>query len=323
MKIPACCLIASLFLISRAFCGDDGSVHLTGNRHIDFFGTPAQQLAFSSPGSLALDVLSASNEEVGTRRSPWLAGAMSLAVPGSGEIYSQQYLRGALFIAAEAASWFFHISYGKKGDNQEVLFESYANAHYSVVRYTNWTLNHLAILSSNGSLPYSESQYAQLIYGTTTLPDPSKVPPPFSDVHWDELNAMESDIGSVPGSGYSHPLPFYNTQQYYELIGKYNEFSRGWDDANPSDPRDQIVPLVSTSNEMFIYHDMRAQANNYYDVATTFASVIVANHILSAIDAFWAATQYNSSLHADIHINMQPSPQGYVPVTEAVLQYDF
>ena len=323
MKISAICLIATLFLGFQAFCGDDGTVHLTGNRHVDFFGAMPNTLAFSNPGSLALDVLPPGDEEEGSRKSPWLAGAMSLAVPGAGEFYSQHYLRGALFVAAEAASWFFHISYGKKGDNQEVLFEAYANQHYSVVRYANWTLNHLNILSSGGTLPYNSDQYAQSIYGTTTLPDPSKVPPPFSDVNWDALNAMESDIGSIPGSGYSHQLPFYNTQQYYELIGKYNEFSRGWDDASPSDPRDNIVPLVSTSSEMFIYHDMRAQANNYYDVATTFASVIVANHILSAIDAFWAATQYNGALHADIHMNMQPTSRGYVPVTEAVLQYDF
>jgi len=29
--------------------------------------------------------------------------------------------------------------------------------------------------------------------------------------------------------GFSHELPTYNTQQYYELIGKYSQFKYGWD----------------------------------------------------------------------------------------------
>jgi len=35
------------------------------------------------------------------RRSPWLAGAMSLVAPGTGQIYNEHYVLGSLWLAAE------------------------------------------------------------------------------------------------------------------------------------------------------------------------------------------------------------------------------
>ncbi len=35
------------------------------------------------------------------RRSPWLAGALSLVAPGTGQIYHEHYLLGSLWLAAE------------------------------------------------------------------------------------------------------------------------------------------------------------------------------------------------------------------------------
>ncbi len=51
------------------------------------------------------------------------------------------------------------------------------------------------------------------------------------DVIWSKLNQLETAIGSW----YSHQLAPFNDQQYYEMIGKYQQFNPGWNDFNYSD----------------------------------------------------------------------------------------
>ncbi len=308
-------LVAALLLSTVVYSGE--KPRMTGDLKLDLFGPAAMSLPDTDKPSIPSLV-----EESRGEKSPWLAGAMSLLVPGAGEAYSQSYLKGAIFLAAEATSWIFRVSYNRKGDNLEAQYHDYANQHYSAVRYVNWTLDNLSSLDPAG-LPYSNTQYSQMIYGSGPRPDPSQCGPPFSCINWPDLNRMETDIANGALNGYTHQMPYWNEQQYYELIGKYSQFSRGWDDSDPNDPRESVVPIQSTSKRFYEYAAMRAKANDYYDVANTFIGVIVANHILSAADAFWSATRLNSSLHASLNMYMQPTAIGLIPVTEANIRYDF
>ena len=314
-------LLCMMCLPLAALADEKPSIHLTGNRSVDFFG-PLQSLpAAGRPGFLLQEGLMQPTGVEG-RKSPWLAGFMSLAVPGSGEVYTGNYLKGALFFAADVAAWTVSIVYNKKGDNQTSDFQAFANAHYNPVQYVNWTLDNLAAISP--PLGGDASQYANAIYGSgAPRVDPNTCGPPFRCINWAELNAMESAIGdNLPpgGNAYTHDLPYYGVQQYYELIGKYAQFSRGWDDA---DLNDVTIPVQSKSPRMVAYSIMRAQANYSYDVASTFVSVAVINHILSAVDAFWSATRFNETLHAELEMRMQQTPYGIVPLTEARFRYDF
>ncbi len=326
MKLCFALLGFSVLLVSSARSGENPSMYLTGNPTVDFFGAQITPDMITQPHEMAVDDFTSVSGGVRSGKSPWLAGVMSFAIPGAGQAYANDYTKSVIFVAAEVASWAIHLSYAKKGDDQEVLFKAYANQHYSVVRYVNWTLDHLNSLT-NGNTPNNQNAayYSQQIYGAAGPPqNPNAVPPPFSDVSWDALNGMEVDIAnSGVESGYSHQLPAYNEQQYYELIGKYDQFSRGWDDSGTLTNPDNGLPIQSTSQRFYIYAAMRAQANDYYDIASTFASVIVINHIVSALDAYWSATRYNSALHASININLEPTPAGFVPVTQANVQYDF
>jgi hypothetical protein len=65
------------------------------------------------------------------------------------------------------------------------------------------------------------------------------------------------------------------------------------------------------------------QADKYYDVASAFVSVVVVNHILSAIDAAWSATRYNNALQTEVRMNMIPTNRGFVPMTAARIKYSF
>jgi hypothetical protein len=294
------------------------AVHLTGNRQVDFFGAPAPSLGLSTEKA-ALVRDPGEFDGSGDEKSPWIAGLLSLAVPGAGEVYTKNYVKGAIFFAAEATSWIVAYTYDKKGDDQTDTYKAFANEHWSAVRYTDWTLNHLGSL--NPTITTSPDEYRGNIYDNYDVEPPCD--PPFSCINWAALNAMEQDVAAGGGNGYTHQLPYYGEQQYYELIGKYEQFSRGWDDSDPASPLENSVPIRSTSANFFAYAKMRAKANDYYDVASTFVSVAVLNHVLSAADAFWSATRYNAALHADLRMRMQRTLYGYVPLTQATVRYTF
>lgn len=311
---------------ATVYAGEHSSLHLTGNPTIDFFGknTPVfNPISFSdtdkAPTRPQPSMPTLLWESGKREKSPWLAGLFSLAVPGAGEVYAGSYVKGAAFFAAEAASWILAYTYDKKGDRQTDLFQNYANEHWSAVRYVRFIGDHLGELT-NGELTWSDYEdevFNDRYYNVDT---PYNCRPPFRCIDWSELNRLESDIANGRTNGFTHVLPYYGEQQYYELIGKYHQFSRGWDDA---DTNDAATPLRSNSRRFYEYAAMRAKANDYYSIASTFVSVAVVNHFLSALDAFWTATQYNKNLYAEVRMRVVPTPYGVVPVAVTSVKYTF
>jgi hypothetical protein len=121
------------------------------------------------------------------------------------------------------------------------------------------------------------------------------------------LNACEQRIGELKDSqgnmiktGFSHHLPLRPEQQYYELIGKYPQYGGGWDDAAWFTKDDVLTSNVS--QKFLKYSRMRGDANNFYNIAATVSYVIVANHILNALEAAWNASKINQTLHLQGHI---------------------
>ncbi len=321
MRSSIIMLAATIVFLGIARGGEKPQVHLTGNPGVDFFS------AYRTPqAATALPPLAPDDGPGGgvDEKSPVLAGVLSLAFPGAGELYSKSYVKAAIFAAVEVTSWAVAYAYNKKGDDETAAFEAYANQHWSASKYVNWTLNNLGVLVPPPNTP-NQQDWGDRIYGAGNY-DPADPPvssPPYRDMSWPEINAMEDVVRSQPDNGFTHLLPAYGDQQYYELIGKYDQFSRGWDDApddflSPSD-----LPLRSNSKRFYEYARMRAHANEQYDVAGTFVSVAVINHLVSAIDAIWSASRFNANLHADIKMRVQPTMYGVAPVTEARIRYDF
>ena len=81
---------------------------------------------------------------------------------------------------------------------------------------------------------------------------------------------------------FSHHLEEGRTQQYYEMIGKYEQFSYGWDD---------YMEFFSLSRETYL--DMRHDANDLLNKATYSAMFSLVNHILSAFDAAISVKRYH------------------------------
>ncbi len=319
MRTLAAALFLSLILTLTSVAGEKPAVQLTGNPSVDFFSSP--NIVASHGWSVLDTTLPDLSEASGTgEKSPWFAAGMSVLVPGAGEVYANSYVKAAVFVAIEAASWIVAYAYNKKGDDQTNDFQNYANLHWSASKYVNWTLNNLSTL--NSTMQGQQQTWGDAIYREGYNPqDPPSYLPPYLEMNWKELNAMEDAIRQATGNGFTHLLPDWNDQQFYELIGKYAQFRTGWDDDQLQDG--QLPVALPASGHMITYRDMRAQANNYYDIASTMVSVAVINHVVSALDAFWSVTRYNKNLHADLKMRVQPTPMGVVPITEARFQFDF
>lgn len=169
----------------------------------------------------------------------------SLIVPGSGEFYAGSKIKAALFFGLDVTLLAFFFNYRGKGRDEEKRYEEFAKQHWSEDEYTLWLLT---VYSTNDSVtPYNVCD---------TFP------------YLDSENKW---------TYFSHHLPGEKTQQYYEMIGKYEQFTAGWDS------------LQSRGD----YLEKRRISNDWLNKSKYTAMVLLANHILSAFDAAIAVKKYN------------------------------
>ena len=214
-------------------------------------------------------------------KKPFLAGIMSFALPGAGQIYTENYLKAGIYAGLEIGAIVLAVVYNNKGDDQTDFFENYANQNWSVERYARWTVANISTL--NPSLTEGIDEFK--IFNNE------------GNVVWSELNRLEDAIGGY----YSHKLAPLGDQQYYEMIGKYPQFNVGWiefgDDVNkPFSYETEVV-------EQFKYYSKeRGKANDFYNVSKWAVIAVVSNHVISAFDAAWSASKYNKKLNFNISI---------------------
>jgi hypothetical protein len=122
----------------------------------------------------------------------------------------------------------------------------------------------------------------------------------FADQYWNKDKYTTWRDNYAQDQEFSHELPETKTQQYYEMIGKYDQFLVGWeevpDNLNLSKEEDPNSIYFYTHQPREEYMDMRYDANKLFKLATNGAYIAMFNHILSAIDAAWLAKQHNKKL---------------------------
>ncbi|MDH4071408.1 MAG: hypothetical protein OEV30_13410 [Ignavibacteria bacterium] len=296
-----CCLGC---FASGAYAGDgtsapvmtDQPVPLTGNIQVDFFGpTSMAFMEQDTEGETSL---------VPDRKSPWLAAGMSLLIPGSGELYAESYWKAAAFFAVSVTAWTVAYTQNQKGDDQTKRFEGYANQNWNVRQYAEWTLDHATSINPGVDL----TQHQGVLVGDM-------------DVNWAALNALERDLGNW----YSHTLPAFGEQQYYELIGKYQQYYQGWADADPSlTTYPAIDAKLNAGGTQFTYYSgERGKANDYYSTSSTAVTIAVVTHLLSSADAAWTASSYNKQIDAGVGFKKAMDGPAYVsyPALEIMLKF--
>jgi hypothetical protein len=214
--------------------------------------------------------------EIKKTKNTYLAGALSLIIPGAGQFYNQSYWKAAAFVAIEATAIFIGVKYDNKGDDKTTAYHNFADAHWSVNRYVDWTITNIKSINSSVDITGYKLKNSD------------------GSVNWQEMNRLERDLGS----GYSHALPVHGDQQYFELIGKYPQYSHGWDDSNQKDTDFHIL-----SPNFLDYSGQRGKANDYYNVAAKAVIVIYLNHLVSVVDAIWEAAGINKDLKAHAGID--------------------
>ncbi|KUO59089.1 hypothetical protein APF79_10725 [bacterium BRH_c32] len=224
------------------------------------------------------------NEEM--KKSPFVAGLLSLAVPGAGQLYSESYIKGAAFLILEAAAVYTGLVYDRKGDDQTNVFQDYANQHWDVKKYAKWTVTNASKINES----VNTANYN--VFDNT------------GNVNWNELNRLENAISAY----YSHKLAPLGDQQYFEMIGKYPQFNPGWDDfGDENTPYAYGDPLTP---RFHIYSGKRGKANDYYNVASKAVIVIIINHIISTVDAIFTTKSFNKKI--ELNTDLQKVQFGFV-----------
>jgi len=151
----------------------------------------------------------------------------------------------------------------------------------------------------------------------------------FADEHWDAGRYLqwETYLDTVKSSK-THELPMrcqddqcepIKSQDYYEMIGKYDQFVIGWDDNDAKEPLSQYDTIESLgavlSEHRLGYRDMRAESNDYLKPAGYILGAILFNHVISALDAGRCARAQGESLTAHpIRLEMRIKADGDRPL---------
>ena len=125
----------------------------------------------------------------------------------------------------------------------------------------------------------------------------------YANTHWSKdrwiANGGDVDEGT-------HLLPSTKTQQYYEMIGKYNQFMEGWDDWIQGGP--------SLTPHRDYYETLRDNSNKELIKASYCAMIALANHVISAFDASWSVRRHNRKIESKARMGLKKVRGEYVPV---------
>jgi hypothetical protein len=263
------------------------NLNLTGNLNTD---SKIIQSTYSQ------NIVNPMADDIPTKKSPILSGVLSAILPGAGQVYNEDYWIAGIFVAVEAALITTAVVYDNKGDDQTNYFQNYADDynnpdhHWSVVDYAEWLAQY-----------HGADLNKILIPGTENLP-------PWEQVNWAELNAAETG---------SHHLYPHGDQQYYEMIGKYHQYAAGWNDYAGGANNELI------SQNFTYYSGLRGQANDYYNTASTAVVGVYINHLLSAAEAVWGATRFNSNLAVNLRVETYNFAGGSELVPTLKFKYSF
>ncbi len=233
----------------------------------------------------------------------------SLIIPGSGQIRNRSWWKAGLFLAIEATSVYMFVDNRNDARVGERNYEKFANRNWSVVQYSNWLVQYHDV---NGLENPHIDELRQMVGDTEASFD---VESDWAEVDINLLRDVERNTPYITSdqnsaNNFSHTMPEYGSQQYYELISKYYQYQAGWRDYNEF--HDNIGHTGTFYNERFVidrggsyaspfFYDGASMAktfNSNYRRSNTFMSILIANHILSAFDAYFTLKLKQNRLKA-------------------------
>lgn len=218
------------------------------------------------------------NTQKKKKKSVGLGILLSALLPGAGEFYGENYIKAAIFFGVELLAWGTYFYFENKGNTKTDEYKAYADQYWDVRTYARW-------LKEND---FDES----------------------SQINPEEPNrsVLEEQIRICERANFSHTLPEWKSQQYYELIGKYQNFQAGWTNLEhvPNNIPGSPYNYQTYRDPIFTnYANNRQQANDFYDYAKIGPVTAIVNHILSAADAAWVISTYNSNIKVETGFRLE------------------
>ena len=224
-------------------------------------------------------------------RFPGKAMMLSLAVPGAGQLYSGRKLRAAGFITVEVAAFWLWNTKNTQGFDQIDKYEDYANEHWDFLRWLTTAEDFTIELGWDDIKDMGTAGTHSLEYYVDIDADANGIP----DIFGDTKNDAQELLEYVGIDSMRTRLNVKKNHEYYENIGKYNQFFSGWEDSDPDNPdiRETKSGPLAWSDKRDEYLTMREKANSLRATATYAISAIMFNHVLSAVDALFTAAAAN------------------------------
>ena len=205
----------------------------------------------------------------------------SLIIPGWGQLSKNDPMwKPLLFFGIELLAINSTLEYRKKSESIRFDFENFADNHWSLNRWYNNT----KIIFPN--------KWNEIIIGTHKLGL-------VIDGNYYYTDNLESLVQQYSWSD----ILVVRDRDFYENIGKYDQFVGGWDDEY-DDPFDSegnwysqkkgnVESIILTKRKNY-YRNLRYDSNRYSHYARYAISAIMINHLISGIETVLNSTPDNS-----------------------------
>jgi len=257
----------------------------------------------------------------------------ALLLPGTDQLQRGQWVKGATMVLVEVGVLWLASDLRRQGDELDGEFKRFADENWSYDRYITYR-QHPGEFAGGGDHE-NEGFLDRHISEEDWLGVDTQA----------ELDALFQDAAGndvfEPGGGKgSHSLPgqyidgFHigqayawehfivaKTQQYYEMIGKYAQFQRGWSGYGAGMDWEFGASDLSVAREAWAvnrfcpqtehYMDLRQDSNDKLIAADRLMGVLVANHAASFLDAL---IQRNRHLSGDLGLRAAAVPTASGPV---------
>ena len=240
----------------------------------------------------------------------------SLIFPGWGQIYNKSpWWKPVLFAGIEISALAGWWQWRQKADDLRLKYETYADTHWDIYDWVTQTYQlQETLFDTLIDMGYNwdpdveiigthhlDIVYNNQIYSSDCL----------YDIHWSEESSqtdcllpgtpegMDEDLYNseyIPALIESGSISVIKDRDYYENIGKYDQFAGGWNGISG----DYIIQFkdVGDTTEIIItspikddYLSQRKNSNDYLNMATYAVSAVMFNHVISAFEAVWTSTR--------------------------------
>lgn len=232
------------------------------------------------------------------RNKAGFALAGSAILPGASQAAHGNWFRAGLYLAVEVAALYTFAEYRNRGFSGERNYERFSDQNWSVVQYANWIVDyHDENNLSNPHLDDLRSMMNGLEPSFDTSTD-------WNAIDINVLRDTERRTAYITtddqfASNFSHVLPAFGSQQYYELISKYYQYAAGWRDYYSFHQQENTNPFLvdrmggKASPLFWEGRDLAEEFNDYFRFSNNMLSLLILNHFVSALDAYFTVRLRN------------------------------